>query len=159
MGYKRVGPQRQKPKPLQPLNSTDSFTQSAYRPPRLQARTFGWSPSVTERQRRVTTAGVRHCRDRRSSSQVPQTHSSLSPHRAWRSVSSCPARHAPLTSGPASIAVGLPGFLTHRSIFLHMCKNRTPHTSPTRHFYHNLLPFYPPQAFHLMRAHFFSASS
>lgn len=108
MGYERVGPQRQKPKPLQPLNSTDSFTQSAYRPPRLQARTFGWSPSVTERQRRVSdTAGI-----------------AVLPARCHRLTARSPHtghgdRSAPAQPDTHPSPAGLPASLSACPVFLH----------------------------------------
>lgn len=67
------GDSEEKLKPLQSLSCTNGFTQPTYNPPHLQIRNFEWSPNITKTEVGVTTASVRHCRNRSSSSQVPHT--------------------------------------------------------------------------------------
>lgn len=91
--------------------------------PRMESQ-CNWKAAVG-----VTTGGVRHCQDSHSPSQVPHTHSSLTPHTVSGPVSClCLVGHAHRSSRPASVTVGFAGFLIHRWSFLSLRKNKTPHT-------------------------------
>lgn len=127
---------------LQPLSSSNSFTQPTYKPitfANMQLWTecqHNWKTEVA-----LTTASVRRFRNSGSSSQVPHTCKlTLPTTNVTASVSFCLVRHTHLAIRPASVSFCFPGFFIYIytlciyilfvcvDIYIYKQNNTHPHT-------------------------------